>query len=116
MKPLPTYENDTDIEELVYTEVTDEKLLNFFFKKGGTVNINNLTYCVNLYGKKDISQNILNLQMKELVSQKEGFLFTVTGKAKWIRFYSHPTWQFFAAIAGILATLISIVAIWISCR
>ena len=61
------YKNDKDLSAIIYTEITDEKVLNFIFKKGGKVNITNLQWCVSFYTKKSVEQNIINLKEAGLI-------------------------------------------------
>lgn len=113
MKEAVTYENDKDARELVYTEINDAKLLDFFFKKGGVVNCNNLSYVISENGlKQQIAQNLLNLETKGLIKSVAHPYMRVTFKARWIRLYTNPVWQFWAAVATLLALLLSIIAIY----
>lgn len=111
MKEPPTYYNDNNIKQLIYTEVTDDTLLDFFFKKHGKVNINNLQYVVHEYGKKQIAQNLVNLEAKGLIKSKKGFLWVVTTKARWQRFYSHPTWTFWTVVLTVVGIIIALIAL-----
>ena len=108
-KPLPTYENDKDLSELIYTEVTDEKVLNFFFKKGGIVNVNNLQYCVGLYGKKELAQHIVNLETAGMIKAISSFEFKLTTKARFDRIYSSKSIVFWLILIGTLATLLTLI-------
>jgi hypothetical protein len=103
---MDSYENDRDISELVYTELTDEKLLKFFFKKGGKVNINNLALLVHQYGKKEIAHNVVSLETLGLIKPVSNFEYAVTNKARWQRIRDSKTLIFGGIIAAIIATLI----------
>ena len=109
MKNAYTYENDIDLKELVYTEITDEKILDFFFKKGGTVNIVNLQWCVSNYSNKQIAQNLLNLELAGLIYHSKYPLSKLTFKARWQKFRDLKSWTFWAAICGIIALLILLI-------
>jgi hypothetical protein len=107
----PTYENDEDIRQLLYTEVTDQKLLDFFFKKGGKVNIMNLQWCINHYAEKQIAQNIVNLEHDGLIEPIGGSMYSVTKEARRKRF-NYQKWSFLIGV--ILGTAIALTALIIA--
>ncbi len=108
MKEFATYDNDTDLRELLYTDVTDEKVLRFIFKKGGKVNATNLQYCISLQSKKNISDILLNLETSGLIKAVDSHHYKVTGKAYWRRFRDSKTVQWTIAIIGLIATFLAL--------
>jgi predicted transcriptional regulator len=82
-KELPTYDNDKQLSQLLYSEITDDTLLNLFFQKGGTVNITNLNYLVGTNSKNDFSRNLISLESKGLVKSTGSHTYKVTAKARW---------------------------------
>lgn len=107
-KQPPTYHNDNDVSELVYTEVTDEKLLNFFFKKGGKVNVNNLSYVVHEYGKKELAQHFVNLETAGLIEYIEWPMAKVTTKARWERLRDNKTLWFIIGLLSLAAAFLAL--------
>lgn len=111
---IVTYENDKDIGQLIYTELTDDKLLEFFFKKGGEVNITNLNYCMNEYGyhygnNMKFSQHFVNLETAGLIKPGKGPYYKVTRKARLRRLYDHKGWQFWLIVIAAITSVLSVV-------
>ncbi|HYM93455.1 MAG TPA: hypothetical protein VET23_04900 [Chitinophagaceae bacterium] len=106
MKEIATYENDQDLYWLSNTEITDESILDFIFKKGGSVNWNNLSYILNNYNRKDISQIFINLKANGLINVKSHTDVRVTAKARWKRFRDSKTLITIGVICGIISFLI----------
>jgi hypothetical protein len=106
MKNIPTYENDKDLEPLLFGELTEEKVLRFFFKKNGRVNWNNFSYCVSEYGKKQVAHILKELEGRGLIKHTEYPMMKVTYKAKWERIRDNKTIIAIGVICGILGFLI----------
>jgi hypothetical protein len=111
MGELPTYENDKDLSQLIYTEISDDKVLSFLFKKGGKVNVVNLTYCVNTYGKKDIAANLVSLEAAGLISFTGQSFARVTAKARWQRFRDSKELVTVGVLCGIIAFAIELIRV-----
>lgn len=103
---MKTYENDKDISPLLNTELSDELVLDFFFKKGGKVNINNLQAVLSIYGRKQIAQNLVNLKEKGLIKFVDSFNCKLTYKARWEKTRDSKTLIWAGLICGIIAFLI----------
>lgn len=106
---LPTYENDRDFNALIYSDITTDRLLDFFFKKGGLVNINNAHY---LIVKSNRTTNFIkalkSLEADGFVKPFDSHCCKVTIKARWVRIRDNKMWNLIAAIASIGAFLILI--------
>lgn len=108
MKP-PTYENDKPFLALLYSDITEQRLLDFIFSKGGILNHNN----AHILFVKSNRQNTYLRSLKSLES--DGFIkpfgshcYKVTTKARWVRIRDNKAWNLIAAIASIGAFLILI--------
>lgn len=117
MKELPTYEKDSDIYLLMYSEfLTDEMVLAFAIKKG-KLNFNNFNYVINEHGthrqNKNPAGNILSLIHKGLLrhDQKQAMLLRPTFKAKWQKMRDSNNTTFWLLI---LSIAISIAALCVS--
>jgi hypothetical protein len=110
MKKAITYENDKDLGLLIYTEITDEKLLEFFFKKCGKVNVNNLNWCYSTYGPKhtDLAKHIVSLEVQGLIKPIDSIHYKLTFKARIEWIYKHKSLAFWSTIATIAGTIIAI--------
>ncbi len=103
---MPTYYNDNDLKEIIGCQKIDEqKVISFFLKKGGKVNITNFTYVVNQYAidKNAIYQVLADLNNTYKIKYVNSHIAKLTWKAKWERFISLKSWGFWAAISAIIA-------------
>lgn len=98
-----SYENDKDLEPLLYTELSKQRVLDFFFKKRGKVNINNLQYLVVTHSNRQIAPILLELKMEGLIEIIEHPYAILTLKARWERFRDNKNIWWIIAVLGLIA-------------
>lgn len=108
------YETDNDFLALITSNVTDELLLNFFFQKDGIVNMADACYLSVHNRQTHLNKNFASLHSQGLIKKISESEYQLTGKAKWIKFYKHPSWGFWAFIVSVVAVIVAVLAVIVS--
>lgn len=75
--------------------MTQERLLDFFFKKGGTVNLSNIKYLVDQSNTvNNLSKCVNGLKADGLIKSVDSHHFKLTTKARHQKIYKSPAWIF----------------------
>lgn len=108
-KPVPTYDNDKDLQEIIFSEkITDDQVIRFFVKKRGSVNVTNLSYLVSVYAidKTGLNRALVNLNTTGLIRYVKHPMAVLTIKAWWRWFRdSKNIWWLIAVLGLIVAVL-----------
>jgi hypothetical protein len=104
------YRNDEDFNALVSADITEDRLITFIIRKGGKVNLTNLTFLVRERSKTDdVVQQIRNMISDGILKKVDSHYFKLTFKGRLNRIYKSPAWIFWLLVISVMLSLLAII-------